>query len=357
LVYCDSSGVVLSDLNCNDFKTFTTPASCEYLDITRRGNTGTMSFSHIMLAEGTYTSEQLDYEPYTGGQASPNPSFESPVKVIDGEYEVTVSNSDNTQSQTQTIDTSPNPLYSENDYYYKENGEWYVHNEFKKVVLNGTEGWQYYNGIQYITTITDYQLTGLICHSSHYIGQSNVSQSSNVLDNHITFRSTSGNPNLYIKDTRFTNSSEFTTWLSNNNVTLIYKLATPKNTEITDTDLINSLEALFIRKAYQDQTNISQTHADSQADMKINAKTIMSLRYIESSKQDLITSSNKLNSDLVSDTNQTNKFVTSSEKTTWNGKLDTSKVKNANSTTAGDVYDVRYINTMIGNIESLLSEV
>lgn len=36
------------------------------------------------------------------------------------------------------------------------------------------------------------------------------------------------------------------------------------------------------------------------------------------------------------------------------GKLDTSKVKNAQSTTAGDVYDVRYINTMLGDIESLL---
>ena len=36
------------------------------------------------------------------------------------------------------------------------------------------------------------------------------------------------------------------------------------------------------------------------------------------------------------------------------GKLDTNKVKNSNSTTAGDVYDVRYINTMLGDIESLL---
>lgn len=36
------------------------------------------------------------------------------------------------------------------------------------------------------------------------------------------------------------------------------------------------------------------------------------------------------------------------------GKLDISKVKNTNSTTAGDVYDVTYINTMIGDIESLL---
>jgi fructose-1,6-bisphosphatase len=37
------------------------------------------------------------------------------------------------------------------------------------------------------------------------------------------------------------------------------------------------------------------------------------------------------------------------------GKLDTSKVKNAKSTTAGDVYDVRYINTMIGDVETILT--
>lgn len=37
------------------------------------------------------------------------------------------------------------------------------------------------------------------------------------------------------------------------------------------------------------------------------------------------------------------------------GKLDTTKVKNAQSTTAGDVYDVTYINTALGDIETLLS--
>lgn len=41
-----------------------------------------------------------------------------------------------------------------------------------------------------------------------------------------------------------------------------------------------------------------------------------------SSKQDTITSNNKLSSDLVDDTNKTNKFVTSQEKTTWNNKSD-----------------------------------
>ena len=37
-------------------------------------------------------------------------------------------------------------------------------------------------------------------------------------------------------------------------------------------------------------------------------------------KQNTISSSNKLDADLVDDTNATNKFVTASEKTTWNGK-------------------------------------
>ena len=163
-------------------------------------------------------------------------------------------------------------------------------------------------------------------------------------------------------------------------------------------------------------------------------------------KQDEITSSNKLLSDLVDDTNQTNKFVTTSEKQTWNnkydkpnsgipktdlasavqtslgkadtalqsisssdvtsalgytpynstnpngytsnvgtitgitmngaskgtsgvvdlgtvitshqdisGKVNTSQVKNTMSTTAGDVYDVRYINNMIGDVETILT--
>ena len=41
-------------------------------------------------------------------------------------------------------------------------------------------------------------------------------------------------------------------------------------------------------------------------------------------KQNTITNTNKLQSDLVDDTNQTNLFVTSTEKTTWNNKLDQS---------------------------------
>ena len=50
--------------------------------------------------------------------------------------------------------------------------------------------------------------------------------------------------------------------------------------------------------------------------------TTANLTTLLAGKQNTIDSSNKLSSDLVDDTNSTNKFVTSSEKNTWNAKSD-----------------------------------
>ena len=153
-----------------------------------------------------------------------------------------------------------------------------------------------------------------------------------------------------------------------------------------------------------------------------NGNTIeFSVADLVSGLQSEITSSNKLDSDLVDDTSSTNKFVTASEKSTWNGKqdqltagtniditnnvisatdttytagtgiditngvisntltsavwgniegtlsnqtdlntalgnkLETSKVKSSVSTTSGDVYDVTYINSTLGDIETILT--
>ena len=49
-------------------------------------------------------------------------------------------------------------------------------------------------------------------------------------------------------------------------------------------------------------------------------QTVAPLQEQIDDKQDAITSSNKLSSDLVSDVNSTNKFITSTERTTWNSK-------------------------------------
>ena len=109
-----------------------------------------------------------------------------------------------------------------------------------------------------------------------------------------------------------TTVSQFKTWLSTHNTTVYYPLATPTYTLLNDT-LQTQLDNLQYALAYDTQTNISQTNTD--LPFIIDAETY----------QDI------------------------------SGKLDTSKVKNANSTTAGDVYDVRYINNMIGDVETILT--
>nr|DAJ75853.1 MAG TPA: hypothetical protein [Caudoviricetes sp.] len=143
------------------------------------------------------------------------------------------------------------------DYFYKESNKWYLHKEISKKILDGTENWQYYNGVQYITSIIDYKANGLICKCSHYIAQENVNTSVDVQDKHITFRNNSSNSNLYIKDSDYNNSADFKTWLSTHNLQLYYALEQPTDTEITDTTLISQLEAINNAISYEEQTNIS----------------------------------------------------------------------------------------------------
>lgn len=64
--------------------------------------------------------------------------------------------------------------------------------------------------------------------------------------------------NIQIRDNRYSTVSDFKNGVGNEYI--YYPLATPTITEITDTTLLNQLEA--IKKSYNSQTNISQTNTD-----------------------------------------------------------------------------------------------
>ena len=70
-------------------------------------------------------------------------------------------------------------------------------------------------------------------------------------------------------------------------------------------------------------------------------------------KQDVIDSEHKLDSDLIDDTNQTNKFVTDIEKTTWNAKQDAlvsgTNIKTLNGTSLLGSGDITYDNALNGS--------
>lgn len=72
--------------------------------------------------------------------------------------------------------------------------------------------------------------------------------------------------------------------------------------------------------------------------------------------QEKITSNNKLDSDLVDDSNSTNKFVTAEDKTNWNGKQDALSQTQTNAVNSGITSElVGQISTNQSNITSLQS--
>lgn len=155
------------------------------------------------------------------------------------------------------------------DYFYKSGSKWYLHKEIEKVVLNGDESWNYYTNTSKpvfwidptvgTKTFNYLQESGLICYCDSFQGKGQVSSMDDVYDlgnNVITFRTSY--KRLVIRDDSITSIGDFRAWLSSNNIILYYVLATPTDTEITDTTLINQLNALEQAMSYDNQTNISQ---------------------------------------------------------------------------------------------------
>lgn len=130
------------------------------------------------------------------------------------------------------------------DYIYKDNGSWYLHKEIGKVVLDGSESWNYSSGnvVFYSDVIKPFAIpSNFLCNYYEKIDNSitfgNMTNGTAKYENNVNAR-------LIIKDTRYTNVSDYTTWLSTHNTNIYYVLATPTNTEITDTTLISQLDAL-----------------------------------------------------------------------------------------------------------------
>lgn len=109
------------------------------------------------------------------------------------------------------------------------------------------------------------------------------------------------------------------------------------------------LESVVVNGAYNSQTKKVVLTLQ-------NGSTIeFSVADLVSGLQSEINAQNKLNADYVDDTNTTHKFVSASEKSTWNGKQDaltfdsTPTQGSTNPVTSGGVYAV------IGDVESLLT--
>lgn len=166
------------------------------------------------------------------------------------------------------------------DYIYKSGGDWYVHKEIRKVVYDGSETWdQWSYGAAFIRTennemINPSSRTNNLVLSDKFIqGASTTAavQWNNFPNNTISIRGGGSFPLLGFKTDIVGNLSDWRTWLSSNNVTTYYVLATATDTQITDQTLIDGLNSALNMTCYDGGTNIVVTSTNLPGELELTA--------------------------------------------------------------------------------------
>lgn len=231
-------------------------------------------------------------------EADPTPSSSQDIHTITGNNTITISNNDNTKSQTLPItlgDLEYCKIGTYADEFYKATasdtgltaGKWYLKKNIGKIVLDGTQTIGAVNTSSTNTTrVVYYSLAnnfgaGAICNR---LLIRNIWNS----DNEGIYYDIG---NLYFrinKATIGTTNNEINSYLLSNNIILYAVLATPTYTLLNDT-LQTQLENIYEwALSYQDQTNISQVNND--LPFVISASAVMQTnKYVDDSIAGAIT--------------------------------------------------------------------
>lgn len=255
-----------------------TPTTTEITDTTLISqlnalyNATIYSTTHI----NTETSNLLPYIDlkYNVVTASPSPDRASEVEVVTGNNTITISNETGTKTQSYNITLGNLELCKigdYQDYFYKDNGNWYLHKEVGKAVLNGSEVWQEQSSstanhprFKIYTVSYDYNMLLPSSNNDTFYGLCNnfkpLSTSNTYNSNQGISLDTTSNLAFYVND--ITTLENFKTWLSTHNTIVYYVLATPTTTQITDQLLVSQLDELQKAMSYYDKTIITQTNDD-----------------------------------------------------------------------------------------------
>lgn len=131
---------------------------------------------------------------------------------------------------------------------YRNNGNWYFEEKVKKIVLHGSQYWDLANSgtdnYSYRLVLGRRIINGYGI-SSHYPYQSSI-VASNTVEGFNILNITNTTSQIRIRYGTEQTTENFRSWLSNHNVTVWYVLDNPITTQITNTTLINQLEAISV---------------------------------------------------------------------------------------------------------------
>lgn len=186
------------------------------------------------------------YEPYVGGVPAPNPDYPQAVKTVTGDNMVKISDGQNEQSYEVNLgNIELCKIGDYQDYIYKSGGKWYVHKEVG-ISVGSELGWRKGGGQAFADTTIFYDLTKKAIYRgsiiSNYLRFAVDNYGQDVSDSIST--TVGGEISIRISNSIATDITAFTDWLDTNGVIIYYPLATPTDTEITNSALIAQLEAV-----------------------------------------------------------------------------------------------------------------
>ena len=207
----------------------------------------------FMIASGDGT---IAYEPYTAGP-SPNPDYPQSISVVTGTQTITLSDGTNTEDFTVSLGSEELCKIGDyQDYIYKTNGNWYKHAEVGKEVYDNASSF----------TLRNTSAAGTKTYAINTPFAYKISASATGFSNCFTFFGTiTGvsvmyNASFYLDKLGFalyyntTNPDALNVYfntdkttaeiLAEQNIVFYYQLATPTDTQITDTTLIGQLDAI-----------------------------------------------------------------------------------------------------------------
>lgn len=236
-------------------------------------------------------SELTTYEPYTGGQPSPNPDYPQEITCVD---KILATFKGNKSTLTKSLNhTLLKPLYrlDKNVYDYIDlNRGKIVRNigvitfdgsDDENIRLNPPDGsrrvylYTFRNSILSIENINPY------CKSNMF-KFTNLWTDGVMSHNHLFYVS---NTNIYVSYNEITSLNDFKTWLNKNPITVVYQLATPIEEDIPSA-LLTQLQAL---QTYYPETFI---------DFTSNVKPFVDLEYIADTKHSINSLYNTINRSL-----------------------------------------------------------
>lgn len=226
-----------------------------------------------VIVKGTYTTSDLpSYEPYTNG-ASPNSDYPQKVKVVTGDNSIVIQNQDNTQQQTYPINLGSLELAkigNYQDYIYGSPNNWYVHKETSKVDFSN------------LTWVTTYNIGGgyRLCGTTDITDIKHASVNTEIIPSYAEKYIVRQGSRLSNSAYRYYMAVDVSRVVVHIETAIkptglyYYPLATPTDTQITDTTLITQLNNLYNATSQEGTTYITCSSAsDDNETLQVKVST------------------------------------------------------------------------------------